>query len=112
MSNLIIGVVMDVVLHFILNNLQGVRVGFIATAARNFVILGAAEFVVLNPKIGLDKFQRCWKPEQCRVSWCETAANCFCRAGAAQQPHADCSCSSGERSPEERPTTEEALPRA
>ena len=31
MSDLIIGVVMDVVLHFILNNLQGVRVGFIAT---------------------------------------------------------------------------------
>ena len=30
MSDLIIGVVMDVVLHFILNNLQGVGVGFIA----------------------------------------------------------------------------------
>ena len=56
MSNLIIGVVMDVVLHFILNNLQGVRVGFIATAARNFVILDAAEFVVLDPKVGLEYF--------------------------------------------------------
>ncbi len=45
---------MDVVLHFILNNLQGVRVGFIATAARNFVILDAAEFVVLDPKVSLE----------------------------------------------------------
>src|SRR5512132_1284595 len=96
MSDLIIGVVMDVILHFILNNLQGVRVGFIATAARNFVILDAAEFVVLDPKVGLEKFQRRWEPEQCRVSRRETAADCFCRAGAAQQPYADCSCSSGE----------------
>jgi len=54
MSNLIIGVVMDLVLHFILNNLQGVRVGFIATATGNFVILDAAEFVVLDPKVGLE----------------------------------------------------------
>src|SRR5438034_427121 len=52
MSDLIISVVMDVVLHFILNNLQGVRVGFIATAAWNFVVLDAPEFVVLDPKVG------------------------------------------------------------
>src|SRR4030095_6269718 len=54
MSDLIIGVVMDVVLHFILNELQGVRVVLIATAAWNFVILDAAKFVVLDPKIGLE----------------------------------------------------------
>jgi hypothetical protein len=57
--------------------------------------LDAAKFVVLDPKIGLKKFQRRWEPEQCRVSRCETAANRFCRADAAQQPYADCSCSSG-----------------
>src|SRR4030095_4181732 len=100
MSNLIIGVVMDVVLHFILNNLQGVRVGFIATAACSFFSLETAELFVLDPKVGLEKFQRRWEPEQCRVSRCETAANCFCRAGAAQQPPADCYCSSGAGSPE------------
>src|SRR5512132_1239923 len=72
MSNLIIGVVMDVVLHFILNNLQGVRVGFIATAARNFVILDAAKFVVLDPKVGLEKFQRRWEPKEGRVAARET----------------------------------------
>ena len=54
MSDFIIGVVVDVVLHFILNKLQGVRVGFIATAAWNFVVLDAAEFIVLDPKVGLE----------------------------------------------------------
>src|SRR5437773_2528126 len=54
MSDLVIGVVMDVVLHFILNNLQGVRVGFIASSTWHFIVLDAAEFVVLDPKVGLD----------------------------------------------------------
>src|SRR5206468_2850615 len=54
MSDLVIGVVMDVVLHFILNNLQGIRVGFIAIAAWTFVVLDAAEFAALDPKVGLE----------------------------------------------------------
>ena len=54
MSDLIMGVVMDVVSHFILNNLQRLGIRWIATAARNFVVFDAAEFVVLNPKVGLD----------------------------------------------------------
>src|SRR6266542_2234905 len=54
MSDLIIGVVMDVVSHFILNNLQGLSIVRIATAAWDFVILDAAEFVVLDPKVGLE----------------------------------------------------------
>ena len=54
MSDLIIGVVMDVVSHFIVNDLQGLSVGFIATATWNFVVLDAAEFVVLDPKVGLE----------------------------------------------------------
>ena len=61
MSDLIIGVVMDVVLHFILNNLQGLGIGWIAMAALDFVVLGAAEFVVLNPKVGLEYLQSRWK---------------------------------------------------
>ena len=68
MSDLIIGVVMDVVFHFILNNLQGVGIGFIATAAWDFVVLDAAEFVVLDPKVGLEYLQRRWEAKQCRVS--------------------------------------------
>src|ERR1041385_5700717 len=73
MSNLIVGVVMDVVLHFILNNLQGVRVGFIATAARNFVILDAAEFVVLDPEVGLANLQGRQESKEGRVSVRKTA---------------------------------------
>ena len=61
MRDLIIGVVMDVVSHFILNKLQGLGVGFIATAAWDFVVLDAAEFVVLDPKVGLEYLQRRWK---------------------------------------------------
>src|SRR5207249_10631495 len=51
MSDLIIGVVMDVVLHFILNNLQSVSVGWIAAAAGNFAVPHATELVVLDPKV-------------------------------------------------------------
>ena len=54
MSDLIIGVVMDVVSRFIVKDLQGLSVGFIATATWNFVVLDAAEFVVLDPKVGLE----------------------------------------------------------
>jgi hypothetical protein len=61
MSDLIIGVVMDVVLHFILNHLQGVAVGFVAMAAWDFVVRDAAEFVVLDPKVGLEYLQSRWE---------------------------------------------------
>src|SRR6266496_2674324 len=61
MSDLIIGVVMDVVSHFILNNLQGLGIVWIATAAWDFVILDAAEFVVLDPKVGLEYHQSRWE---------------------------------------------------
>src|ERR1041385_8457845 len=54
MSDLIIGVVMDVVSHFILNNLQGVSIVFIPGSAWDFVVLDASEFVVLDPKVGLE----------------------------------------------------------
>src|SRR5438874_9576076 len=68
MSSLIIGVVMDVVSHFILNNLQGLGIGWIAMAAWDFVVVDAAEFVVLNPKVGLEYFQSRWEAKECRVS--------------------------------------------
>src|SRR5881398_1955828 len=84
MSDLIIGVVMDVVYHFILNNLQGLSIVRIATAAWDFVILDAAEFVVLDPKVRLEYLQRRWEPKQCRVSWCETTAGGLCHSTAIQ----------------------------
>src|SRR6266536_5563237 len=109
MSNLIIGVVVDVVLHFILNNLQGVRVGFIATAARNFVVLNAAEFVVLDPKVGFECFQRRREPKQCRVSG-RKANTCLSGSDAAQQSRANGSCSQGDRFGQEGTTADEPFP--
>jgi hypothetical protein len=68
MSDLIIGVVMDVVSHFILNNLQGLGIGWIAMAAWDFIVWRAAKFVVLNPKVGLEYLQSRWEAKQCGVS--------------------------------------------
>ena len=61
MSDFIFGVVMDVVSHFILNNFQGVGIGRIAVASWDFAVLIAAEFVVLNPKVGLEYLQSRWE---------------------------------------------------
>ena len=81
-SDLIIGVVVDVVGHVFLKNLQGVRVGFIASAARNFVVLDAAEFVVLDPKVGLEYFCRRCESEQGCVSAVLDHPGGFCRSDA------------------------------
>src|SRR5206468_4497090 len=88
MSDLIIGVVVDVVAHFILNNLQGRSIVWIATAAWNFVVLAAAEFVVLDPKVGLDYFKRGGEPKQGRVARTQSAS-CFRGARADEKPRAD-----------------------
>src|SRR5262249_3790644 len=68
MSDLIIGIVMDVVLHLILNKLQRVCVGLVSSAARNFAVLDAAQLVILDPKVSLKYLQRRHESKQCRVS--------------------------------------------
>src|SRR5438477_10525702 len=67
-SDLIIGVIVDVLIHVFVQRREGLGVIWVASAAWNFVILDAAEFVVLYPKVGLEYLQRSWEPEQCRVS--------------------------------------------
>src|SRR5437667_587758 len=67
-SDLIIGVIVDVLIHVFVQHREGLSIGWIATAAWNFVVLDAAEFVVLDPKVALECLQRRWEPEQCRVS--------------------------------------------
>src|SRR6267378_2362815 len=61
MSDLIIGVVMDVLIHVFVRHREGLSIVWIAMAAWDFVILDAAEFVVLNPKVGLDYLQSRWE---------------------------------------------------
>jgi len=63
-SDLIIGVVVDVLSHVRIKNLNGLGVEWIAAAASGFAVVDSAEFVVLDPKVGLEYLQRRWKPQQ------------------------------------------------
>ena len=53
---------------------SGGGVDWITSSTRDFAVLDACEFVVLEPKVGLEYFRRCCEPEQRRVSRSETAA--------------------------------------
>ena len=68
MRDLIIGVVMDVISHLILNSLQRFDIGWVPMATWDFLVLDASEFVVLNPKVGFEYFQSRWETKQRRVS--------------------------------------------
>jgi hypothetical protein len=59
---------MDVVSHFIVKNLQGRGIGWIAMAAWDFGVGAAAEFVVLDPKVRLEYLQSRWEAKERRVS--------------------------------------------
>ena len=72
MSDLIIGIIVNVVSHLILNELQCVAVGLITTAAWDFIVLDAAELVILKPKVGLECFQGRGETKQGRVSPAQT----------------------------------------
>ena len=82
MSDLIIGVIMDVVCAMSSSsNIQGVGVGWIASSARDFVVLDAAELVVLDPKVGLEYFCSRWEPKQWLRLRCERLRTCLLRLG-------------------------------
>src|SRR5713101_4365199 len=78
MRELIIGVVVDVLGHVRIQHLNGSRVRWIATSARDLAgVRDASEFIVLHPKVGLEDFRRSRKPEQCGVPRCEPPATLF-----------------------------------
>src|SRR4029077_185460 len=83
MGVLILGIIMDVLVHIPIENFQGLGVDWIATSSRDFAVLDACELVVLAPEIGLENFSRCREPEQGRVPWYKSAA-CSCRSRARQ----------------------------
>jgi len=56
MSDLIIGVVVDVLSHVRIKDRNGLGVEWIAAAASDFAVVDSAEFVVLDPKVGLENF--------------------------------------------------------
>src|SRR6516162_2875377 len=54
MSDLIVSIVVDVLSHVCIQHREGGGVQRIASSARNFRVRDTAEFVVLDPKVGLE----------------------------------------------------------
>ena len=96
-SDLIIGIVMDVLGHVFVHHRQGGGVGWVASCRLGLRVLDAAEFVVLDPKVGLEYLQQPLGTEAVAASPGDrSSATCFCGSDIAQQSCADCSCSNGE----------------
>ena len=95
MGEFIIGVVVDVCGHVLIKDFNGPCIASISGPAWNFVVLDASEFVVLNPKVGLEYFRRRCEPEQGCVSRRYTATR-SCRGSVGQQSGADGARSDGE----------------
>jgi len=96
MGEFIVGVVVDVCGHVFIQDFNGRCIMWIPGPEWDFVVLDAAEFVVLNPKVGLEYFRRRCEPEQGCVSRRYTATR-SCRGSVGQQSGADGSRSNGER---------------
>ena len=97
MGDLIFGVVVDVLVHVLVQHRERLGVGRVPASAGNFAVLDAAELVVLLPQIGFDDFCCRQESENGRVSLRETATRTY-RWDISQQPSADGPCSDGERS--------------
>ena len=66
--NLILGIVVDVLVHVLIENFNSRGVGRAPTSARNFAVLDSSKLVVLLPQIGLEDFGGRQEPENCGVS--------------------------------------------
>jgi hypothetical protein len=95
MADLIVGVVVDVLVHVLVQHRKRRGVGRIPGPTRDFVVLDAAEFVVLLPQIGFDDFCCRKEPENGLVVPGETASR-YRHGGIGQQSGAEGSCSDGE----------------
>ena len=95
-GNLIVGVIMDVLRHVPIEDLNGGGIGRIPGSSGNFGVLDSAEFVVLLPQVGFDEFRCRQQPKNSLVSRCKTATR-SCGGGIGQQSRADGSRSHGER---------------
>jgi hypothetical protein len=69
--DLVVGVVVDVLIHVPVQYRNRVGVGRAPAAAGDFAVLDAGELVVLLPKIGLDELGRGEEPENRRVALCQ-----------------------------------------
>src|SRR5439155_23798122 len=105
MGEFIVGVVVDVYGHILIEDFNGIRIAWIPGSARDFVVLDSSEFVVLNPKVGLEYFRRRCEPEQGCVSRRYTATR-SCRGSVGQQSRDDGSRSNSERFAQEGTATD------
>src|SRR5882672_8271741 len=86
MSQLILGIVVDVLVHVAVKNLKGGGVEWTPTPSRNFAILDSSQLVVLLPQIGFENFCSSQKPENGGISWRETARFFFCSMADSRKP--------------------------
>ena len=91
-ADLVVGVVVDVLVHVLVQHRDSLGVVRVAAAARDLAVLDAGELVVLLPQIGLDDLGRSQEPENRRVIACETAA-CKGQWRIGQQPPGADGCS-------------------
>ena len=71
MSALILGVVVDVYIHILIEHFQCFGVGWISSSASFFAVLNSSEFVILDPEIGLQDFRRRREPEKGGIAGCD-----------------------------------------
>ena len=76
-SDLIVGVVVDVLVHIFIKVLQGLGIGHTSstTQLRPLLVLNSSEFVVLYPEVAFDGFSRSEESKDCGVSLGELATS-------------------------------------
>jgi hypothetical protein len=68
---LILGIIMDILIHIPIQDFQGFGVDWIASSAWFFAVLDSTELIVLDPKIGLEDFRRSRESEKGRITGCD-----------------------------------------
>src|SRR5882724_1821556 len=91
-GDLIIGVIMDILIHVLIEDRNGGGIGRVPSSTWDFAVLDAAELVVLLPQIGFDEFRCRQEPKNIRVTPRKTATRSG-RGSISQQSSADSSCS-------------------
>ena len=80
MADLIVGVIMDILVHVLIQHFHGGGIGWVPGSPWNFAVLDAGEFVVLLPQIGFNEFCCRQEPKNIRVTPGETATRSYGRA--------------------------------
>jgi hypothetical protein len=93
--DLVVGVVVDVLVHVLVQHLDRLGVVRIPASAGDFAVLDARELVVLLPEIGLDDLGGGQEAENRRVALGEAAGGERLRGIGQQPPRAEAGCSDG-----------------